>query len=127
MPQRMDTYPYLVHVVTNTRYGPQCRPAAVVRDWNGDGHMIQAQVFTDAENDDLPALLWATSVEHSLEGRLGTYHLTIEHEQVAAAMASRPVPAPDPVVAPGQDTQSPTVALEGADTIGVNPDPTGDR
>jgi hypothetical protein len=84
-PEPMDAYPYFVHVVVKRKGGDlACRPAVAVLDWNHDGHMIQAQVFTDADNDKLPPVLWATSVEHSLEGRENTYHLMREHGEVVS-------------------------------------------
>jgi hypothetical protein len=102
----MGTYPYLVHVVLEVHGRRVCRPAAVVADWEGDGHMVNAQVFTDADNDALPQVMWVTSVEHSPSGRVQTYHLVTEHADVAAKM------------------QAVGVTVE--ERLGVNPEPDGD-
>lgn len=74
---------YLVHVVIPTPEGLACRPAVPVVDVYGDGHMLDATVFLDAS--DYPAgapFLTAPNVEHSLEGRVNTYHLWREHQGV---------------------------------------------
>jgi hypothetical protein len=95
----MDDYPYLVHVVT----ADGCRPAAVVRDQYHDGHMIDAYVL-----DEVP--FYTPDVEHSPEGRVGTYHLAREHSAIA-------------VQAKPEDAQAPTVSVTVTDVIGLNRQP----
>lgn len=52
----------------------QCRPAIVVKIWSQAQGSVQLQVFTDADNDSLPAVLWATSVTYSEDPQPRTWH-----------------------------------------------------
>lgn len=74
----------IVHYVLPEDAGPsagQHRPAIVVKVWrvlpegtpppNGTSDL---QVFTDGENDQLPDMMWKTSVEYDEHGGPGTWH-----------------------------------------------------
>jgi hypothetical protein len=67
MPEPMRSYPYLVHAVI----GGRCRPAIVVEDVYGDGHMVDAWVFGDEAKVE-------RGLEHSPHRRERTYHLMRE-------------------------------------------------
>lgn len=81
----------IVHyVLPSGRSSGDHRPAVIVRVWGEDqvaaGTLpatalgtVQLQVFTDtgpdgAYNDELPAVMWATSVVHDEAGGAGTWH-----------------------------------------------------
>lgn len=70
----------IVHYVLEDKYGEkQHRPAIIVRIWNEgtEQEMVQLQVFTDGTNDGeqfASGLFWATSIHHSDEHEVGTYH-----------------------------------------------------
>jgi hypothetical protein len=62
----------------------EIRPAIVVRVWGPDHPSVQLQVFTDtgsdlAYNDELPQVMWKTSVEESRSGgsEFGRWHWPI--------------------------------------------------
>jgi hypothetical protein len=120
MPQPMDAYPYLVHVVVATRDGLACRPAVVVADLYHDGHMVNVEVFTDALNDGLDPVYWAQSVEHSLEGRLHTYHLMREHAIAAEGLTRHTTEESHDGTDAGPADPG-IVRVELRDSIGVNP------
>jgi hypothetical protein len=75
----------IVHYVLDD--GPckgQHRPAVVVRVWrvkNEDGSespssngVCQLQVFTDEDNDGLPAMVWITSCEYNEDAQPRSWH-----------------------------------------------------
>lgn len=122
----MGKYPYLVHVVSlDTPEAPAlcCAPAIVVRDQNSDGHMVNVQAFGDGQDN----VVYMPDVEHSLEGRLHTYHRTDECDQVELKAA--PVPSATTVAAAsggagdvvhGEGAGGEVVHLTASEGVGVN-------
>lgn len=71
----------IVHYVLAEGRNPgEHRPAFVVKTW-GDtpDSSVQLQVFTDAGNDGLDPVLWATSVHHSETPEPRTWHWPERH------------------------------------------------
>jgi hypothetical protein len=60
----------IVHFVLDQgRNKGEHRPAIVVRVWDKDTGSVQLQVFTDDSNDDLPGVVWRTSVMPDPDGQ----------------------------------------------------------
>lgn len=67
----------IVHYALDSgRNAGHIRPAIVVREWGGDHPSVQLQVFTDDSNDEMPGVLWKTSVleSESGESEFGRWH-----------------------------------------------------
>lgn len=91
-------HPYTVHYVWTGANRGECRPAVVVRDWVS---CVNLAVFTDGTNDGEDRMVvWATSVEHSADGREGTYHHQGECEAAMAARAAAEASPTPPEEAP---------------------------
>ena len=71
MAEQVPSVGRIVHyVLPDGRSKGEHRPAIIVRIWDEypkPESMCQLQVFTDGNNDELPNVLWATSVHQDAE------------------------------------------------------------
>jgi len=107
----IGNYPYLVHYVwTGTRNAGDCRPAAVVREWEDD--QLNLAVFPDGTNDgDERLVVWATSVAHGTDGVPGTWHHARECDPKAAPTQAAPEASAQPAEEPAQPAPLPPEEL----------------